>query len=873
VLRNYFKGIVKINKRCYLMCRKSGELIMKKVMMNNGKKGFTLVEVIVVLVILAILAAIIVPSGIGYIKTAKQNARTETARAIFNLAQNAMTSLYAKGDEENIVADGKVDVNSIDPAINSKEATNNKDNIRYIFINKTDSNRKDNPVYKLLDGYISDNSILEKTILIEYNIKTGKVLSTFYSEVRNNIGYTNDSEYNVYTRNTKTLKENETGYWAVDSTGTVKNSGLDDISATLVDYDGSGNQGNNINNGNNYGLLVAEFVLPDTLPEAYDYDITLNPEKGTAQTIEIGGGKTIEWKDINSSLASAINGNGFYLDKGKNGENLLVLILDTPYQNYSINKKFPSIGIGNLTVSMKASIESDNKTVSSGAEHAYFDSEENDGGNTKYKVASIRHLNNVRYDTTKTAEYFQIKDIKCRDYKDDILMFEPIGNKLLSDNNTGYGNWWDSDVQGFDGTYKGYSDNKTYVIYDLTVDENDKAGLFAQVNKTGVVNGVTVDYTDNYWDSYNSASNVDKAKYFVNATETWSSSRTTDTVAGIIAAENNGGIYNCTVSGKVSVDGYVGGYNEGFVGGITGRNNWLSTGAEIKGCMSSADVDASSSSLRTCNAGGIAGYSIGSVTYCEVGTASKAITGGTKIIGTPYFGANINRPNCNYSTSGIANDVVKIEGSYYGVVGGIVGACGEDKYGNKTEITYCVNAAHVVKKPCYLTNSITGGIVGYSWGGNFEYCYNAGTIDNGYMTGGIVGYARYGYFKNCYNNGNIINNERYGGGVVGNSEYVKFEYCYSTGTCSTARGGFQGDTKGNSILKGCAFLKNNINRTTNYWIDLTMCTEEQLKMMHFKGMHDADTSGVGQFNYPYPYIDINNSECELGSDFHRTPWE
>lgn len=50
--------------------RKEGVIFMKKFMKNN-KKGFTLVELIVVLVILAILAALLIPALTGYIDKAK----------------------------------------------------------------------------------------------------------------------------------------------------------------------------------------------------------------------------------------------------------------------------------------------------------------------------------------------------------------------------------------------------------------------------------------------------------------------------------------------------------------------------------------------------------------------------------------------------------------------------------------------------------------------------------------------------------------------------------------------------------------------------------------------------------------------------------
>lgn len=70
---------------------------MKKVG-KSSKKGFTLVELIVVLVILAILAAMLVPALIGYIDRAKKEKEFQAASTVYTAAQALATEAYGKGD-------------------------------------------------------------------------------------------------------------------------------------------------------------------------------------------------------------------------------------------------------------------------------------------------------------------------------------------------------------------------------------------------------------------------------------------------------------------------------------------------------------------------------------------------------------------------------------------------------------------------------------------------------------------------------------------------------------------------------------------------------------------------------------------------------
>ncbi|MBC3796782.1 type II secretion system protein [Acetobacterium tundrae] len=64
--------------------------------MRKDKKGFTLIEIIVVLVILAILAAFMIPSMLGFVGDAKKKAAVAEQREVYVAAQAIATEQFGK---------------------------------------------------------------------------------------------------------------------------------------------------------------------------------------------------------------------------------------------------------------------------------------------------------------------------------------------------------------------------------------------------------------------------------------------------------------------------------------------------------------------------------------------------------------------------------------------------------------------------------------------------------------------------------------------------------------------------------------------------------------------------------------------------------
>lgn len=194
-------------------------------MRRARKKGYTLVELLVVLAIMGIILAIAVPSFISYWRKAEFRKNESNAKTIYLAAESKLTYYRSSGQWKQFKKEVKKQGEVAD--FFSGENTSLNGRIYAITLDSNeykDTNEKKNAVLKLLDDYIYDKDLMRGSIGIEIDIETGEVYSAFYGTKCKGLNYKDndtDGYLTMQKRDYKSRSERLLGYYSTDDTTNV----------------------------------------------------------------------------------------------------------------------------------------------------------------------------------------------------------------------------------------------------------------------------------------------------------------------------------------------------------------------------------------------------------------------------------------------------------------------------------------------------------------------------------------------------------------------------------------------------------------------------------------------------------------------------
>lgn len=199
---------------------------------KNKKKGFTLVELMVVLAITAILAVLVGGGLIAYTRLARFEKNEANARTLFQTAQISLTRMETAGEldafRQQVMEEGSTgdhfqnDVTVTDAGGNtlvSRTKTELDQNVAALYYDRTGAAAGNHNalVERLLGDYIYDASLLNASICVEIDVQSGQVYSVFYDTKSDKLRFNQDGATNIYDRRyDHRRKDSLVGYYSAE---------------------------------------------------------------------------------------------------------------------------------------------------------------------------------------------------------------------------------------------------------------------------------------------------------------------------------------------------------------------------------------------------------------------------------------------------------------------------------------------------------------------------------------------------------------------------------------------------------------------------------------------------------------------------------
>ena len=204
---------------------------------TRNRRGFTLVELMVVLAVSAVLAALVGGGLIAYVRLARFQKNESNARAMFQTAQLAVTQLEMAGEKERFAEQvGATGRNGhITQALNgdmtAEQTAALNTRIYALYFDKGTTPAEGSAEATLLNyikDYVSDESFTDASFCIEIDGSTGQVFSAFYDSRAEALRFADNAGNTACTTlddRSYTHRRSETlvGYYCAEDTVNVVN--------------------------------------------------------------------------------------------------------------------------------------------------------------------------------------------------------------------------------------------------------------------------------------------------------------------------------------------------------------------------------------------------------------------------------------------------------------------------------------------------------------------------------------------------------------------------------------------------------------------------------------------------------------------------
>ncbi|WP_270246120.1 type II secretion system protein [Coprococcus sp. AM11-30B] len=401
-------------------------------MRKNRKKGFTMVEMMVVLIILSIIAAVAVPFFINYWRKAEFRKNEENAKTVYLAAESKLTYYRSSGQWDSFkkqIEKKGIQYTGSDLNLNGKiyAITLNADSY-------DSKNSKKNPVLTLIDDYTYDKDIYKGAIAIEIDIESGEVYSAFYATKCDSLNYAEKDEKHSLTmldREYESRSKRLLGYYSADDTVNAVNLGTTKLRIATISLQNSERLSLNWSSNVGSSLDVSYeiiFYLKGSDKKLFSmvvspYDLRKNgwsidqnkSDSGQMASVTLKDGKNKESEGWEFPLTYSDNKYSLILDAMMSAKTQATLASDSSAYEKTLSTSICRLASMTKDLAKAQNIYATVKATSyAGKDSAnliqkeYKDSESvsSNTANTMYadstslndvKIAAYRHLSNIRY--------------------------------------------------------------------------------------------------------------------------------------------------------------------------------------------------------------------------------------------------------------------------------------------------------------------------------------------------------------------------------------------------------------------------------------------------------------------------------------------